>query len=34
MSEPQSKKVKMTSSLTQLKEITTIVADTGDFQGN
>lgn len=32
MSEPQSKKVKMTSSLTQLKEITTIVADTGDFQ--
>lgn len=33
MSEPQSKKVKMTSSLTQLKEITTIVADTGDFQG-
>lgn len=33
MSEPQSKKVKMPSSLAQLKEITTIVADTGDFQG-
>ena len=32
MSEPQSKKVKMPSSLAQLKEITTIVADTGDFQ--
>ncbi|CAD1468801.1 unnamed protein product, partial [Heterotrigona itama] len=31
MSESQSKKVKM-SSLAQLKEITTIVADTGDFQ--
>ncbi|XP_078043618.1 transaldolase [Augochlora pura] len=32
MSESQSKKVKMASSLTQLKEFTTIVADTGDFQ--
>ncbi|XP_043260702.1 transaldolase [Colletes gigas] len=32
MTESQSKKAKMTSSLTQLKEITTIVADTGDFQ--
>lgn len=31
MTEPQSKKVKMTSSLAQLKELTTVVADTGDF---
>jgi transaldolase len=33
-SEPQSKKTKvMASSLDQLKAITTIVADTGDFEG-
>ncbi|CAK9810647.1 TALDO1 [Anthophora quadrimaculata] len=32
MNETQPKKVKMTSSLAQLKEITTVVADTGDFQ--
>lgn len=30
--EPQSKKTKMTS-LDQLKAFTTIVADTGDFEG-
>lgn len=34
MTEPQSKKSKMTSSLDQLKAVTTVVADTGDFQGN
>lgn len=33
MSEPQLKKVKMSSSLAQLKEMTTVVADTGDFEG-
>jgi len=32
-SEPQNKKTKMSSSLEQLKTMTTIVADTGDFQG-
>ncbi|KYN44566.1 Transaldolase [Trachymyrmex septentrionalis] len=32
MSEPQSKKTKTMSSLNQLKDFTTIVADTGDFQ--
>jgi hypothetical protein len=32
-SEPQAKK-KMSSSLTQLKNFTTVVADTGDFEGN
>ncbi|XP_011646502.1 probable transaldolase [Pogonomyrmex barbatus] len=32
MSEPQSKKTKTMSSLNQLKEFTTVVADTGDFQ--
>ncbi|KAG5317172.1 TALDO Transaldolase, partial [Pseudoatta argentina] len=32
MSEPQSKKTKTMSSLNQLKDLTTIVADTGDFQ--
>lgn len=31
--EPQSKKTKMSSTLDQLKQITTIVADTGDFEG-
>lgn len=31
--EPQSKKSKMSSTLDQLKQITTIVADTGDFEG-
>jgi len=31
MSEPQNKKSKMTSVLDQLKEFTTVVADTGDF---
>ncbi|KAG7204905.1 hypothetical protein KM043_005300 [Ampulex compressa] len=32
MSEIQCKRAKMTSTLAQLKEITTVVADTGDFQ--
>lgn len=32
MSEPQSKKSKAMSSLSQLKDLTTVVADTGDFQ--
>ncbi|XP_012250528.1 transaldolase [Athalia rosae] len=32
MTEPQSKKSKMTSALDQLKSFTTVVADTGDFQ--
>jgi hypothetical protein len=32
-SEPQAKK-KMSSSLAQLKNFTTVVADTGDFEGN
>ncbi|XP_018359167.1 PREDICTED: probable transaldolase [Trachymyrmex cornetzi] len=32
MSEPQLKKTKTMSSLNQLKDLTTIVADTGDFQ--
>lgn len=31
--EPQSKKSKMSTTLDQLKQITTIVADTGDFEG-
>lgn len=34
MSEPQCKKSKMSSSLEQLKALTTVVADTGDFEGN
>lgn len=35
MSEPQCKRSKMTAStLTQLKALTTVVADTGDFEGN
>lgn len=34
MSEPQSKKSKMSSSLDKLKALTTVVADTGDFEGN
>lgn len=33
MSEPQTKKTKITSALDQLKALTTIVADTGDFEG-
>lgn len=33
MSEPQTKKSKSLSTLDQLKAITTIVADTGDFEG-
>lgn len=32
MSEPQSKKTKMQNSLEQLKTLTTVVADTGDFE--
>jgi len=32
MSEPQSKKIKMPNSLEQLKAVTTVVADTGDFE--
>lgn len=32
MSEPQLKKAKMPNTLTQLKEMTTVVADTGDFE--
>lgn len=31
--EPQTKKTKVASTLDQLKAITTIVADTGDFEG-
>lgn len=34
MSEPHTKKTKIVSSLEQLKAMTTIVADTGDFEGN
>lgn len=33
MSESQSKKAKIMNSLNQLKELTTVVADTGDFHG-
>lgn len=33
MSEPQVKKTKTVSTLDQLKAMTTIVADTGDFEG-
>lgn len=33
MSEPQVKKTKTVSALDQLKAMTTIVADTGDFEG-
>lgn len=33
MSEPQLKKSKVVSALDQLKAMTTIVADTGDFEG-
>jgi hypothetical protein len=32
--QPANKKSKMTSSLAQLKEFTTVVADSGDFEGN
>lgn len=31
--EPAIKKTKMSSSLAQLKQFTTVVADTGDFEG-
>lgn len=31
--EPANKKTKMSSSLAQLKQYTTVVADTGDFEG-
>lgn len=31
--EPENKKTKSVSVLDQLKQITTIVADTGDFEG-
>lgn len=31
--EPQSKRSKMSNSLEQLKALTTVVADTGDFEG-
>ena len=34
MTEPPAKVAKMSSSLDQLKQFTTIVADTGDFEGN
>lgn len=33
MTEPPSKVIKMSSSLDQLKQLTTVVADTGDFEG-
>lgn len=33
MTEPQNKKTKVVSSLDQLKQFTTIVCDTGDFEG-
>lgn len=33
MNEPDTKKPKMSSSLVQLKKLTTVVADTGDFEG-
>lgn len=33
MSESPSKKNKMATSLDQLKELTVVVADTGDFEG-
>lgn len=33
MTEPQVKKTKIVSALDQLKAMTTIVADTGDFEG-
>lgn len=33
MSEPQCKRNKMPSSLDQLKSLTVVVADTGDFEG-
>lgn len=32
--EPQSKKSKMSNCLEKLKTMTTVVADTGDFEGN
>lgn len=32
--EPQSKKTKMSNCLEKLKTFTTVVADTGDFEGN
>ena len=34
MSEPIRKQAKMSSSLDQLKDVTIVVADTGDFEGN
>lgn len=33
MSEPQCKKTKMANCLEQLKALTVVVADTGDFEG-
>lgn len=33
MSEPQCKRSKMANSLEQLKNLTVVVADTGDFEG-
>lgn len=33
MSEPQCKRSKMQNGLEQLKALTTVVADTGDFEG-
>lgn len=33
MSEPQCKRNKMQNCLEQLKAVTTVVADTGDFEG-
>lgn len=33
MTEPQVKKSKVVSALDQIKALTTIVADTGDFEG-
>ena len=33
MTEPAQKIAKMASSLQQLKDVTTVVADTGDFEG-
>ena len=32
--EPAAKQSKMASALDQLKQYTTVVADTGDFEGN
>ena len=33
MTEPNRKQAKMSSSLDQLKDVTVVVADTGDFEG-